>query len=80
MAVVFPVGMNAARDRVRGGRIETDAAVPEGADVVGLTVGDEEPFDLDDVQLAELEARMAEADRGQVEPAASVLERLRRTR
>lgn len=63
-----------------GRHIETDAALPEGAEVVVVTAGDEEPFDLDDAQLAELEARMAEADRGQVEPAAAVLERLRRTR
>ena len=68
------------RGRVRGGHVETDVALPEGVEVVVLTAGDEEPFDLDDAQLAELEARMAEADRGQVEPAAAVLERLRRAR
>ena len=80
MGAWYPVVMNAMRGRVRGGHIETDAALPEGAEVVVLTAGDEEPFDLDDAQLAELEARMAEADRGQVEPAAAVLKRLRRTR
>lgn len=76
----MPVCMNAMQGRVRGGHIETDAALPEGAEVVVLTAGDDEPFDLDDTQLAELEARMAEADRGRVEPAAAVLKRLRRTR
>jgi hypothetical protein len=43
-------------------------------------VGADEPFDLDDQHLSELETRMAEADRGQVEPAPAVLERLRRPR
>jgi hypothetical protein len=69
--------MNAVRGRVRGGRIETDAALPEGSEVVVLTDGGEEPFDLDETGVAELEARMAEADRGEVEPAAPVLAKLR---
>jgi hypothetical protein len=72
--------MNAVRGRVRGGHIETDAALPEGAEVVVLVSGAEEPFDLDDEHLTELEARIAEADRGEVEPGATVLERLRRAR
>jgi predicted transcriptional regulator len=45
-----------------------------------LAAGREEPFDLDDAQLSEIEARMAEADRGEVEPVGAVLERLRRNR
>ncbi len=72
--------MNAVRGRVRGGHIELDNALPEGAEVVVLTADSEEPFDLDEAQLSELEARMAAADRGEVEPAAAVLERLRRGR
>lgn len=72
--------MNAVRGRVRGGHVETDAALPEGAEVVVLTVGDDGPFDLDDDQLAELETRMTEADRGEVEPAEDVLGRLHRSR
>lgn len=60
--------MNAVRGRVRGGHIETDTELPEGAEVVVLTSGGDEPFDLDDAQETELEARIAEADRGQVEP------------
>jgi hypothetical protein len=71
--------MSAVRGRVRGGHIELDSALPEGA-VVVLTADAEEPFDLDEAQLTELEARMAEADRGEVEPAAAALERLRRGR
>ncbi len=70
--------MNAVRGRVRGSRIETEAALPEGAEVVVLTPGGEEPFDLDDAHLSELETRIAEADRGEVERAPAVLERLRR--
>lgn len=72
--------MNAVRGRVRGGHIETDAALPEGTEVVVLTPSEEPPFDLDDVQLSELETRIADADRGEVEPAQAVLGRLRRSR
>ena len=72
--------MNAVRGRVRGGHIETDAALPEGTEVIVLTGGDEAPFVLDDAQLGELEARALEADLGEVEPAQGVLERLRRGR
>ena len=45
---------------------------------VVLTGGGEEAFDLDEAQLTELETRIAEADRGEVEPAEVVLARLRR--
>ncbi|MBX3188600.1 MAG: hypothetical protein KF819_16405 [Labilithrix sp.] len=72
--------MNAVRGRVRGGYIETEAALPEGAEVVVLTRGDEEPFELDDAQLDELERRIVEADRGEVEPGEVVLGKLRRAR
>jgi hypothetical protein len=70
--------MNAVRGRVRDGRIELEGALPEGAEVVVLAASPDEPFDLDDAQLAEIEARMAEADRGEVVPARVVLEALRR--
>jgi hypothetical protein len=70
--------MNAVRGRVRGGRIELESALPEGADVVVLAAGHDGPFDLDGAQLTEIEARMAEADGGDVEPAAAVIEKLRR--
>ncbi len=39
-----------------------------------------EPFELDNDQLAELEERIAEADRGEIEPANEVLARFRRDR
>jgi hypothetical protein len=70
--------MSAVRGRVRGGRIETESALPEGTEVLVLTTDGGEPFDLDEAQLADLETRMAEADRGEVEPADVVLARLRR--
>ena len=73
--------MNAVRGRVRGGSVELDAVLPEGAEVVVLTGGDDEPFDLDEACVAELETRMAESDRGgPVEPAAAVFARLRGAR
>jgi hypothetical protein len=50
--------MNAVRGRVRGGHVEIDGALPEGAEVVVLTPGNEEPFDLGEDLLAELETRM----------------------
>ena len=45
-----------------------------------LTGGGEDAFDLEEAQLVELESRIAEADRGEVEPAEVVLARLRRAR
>jgi hypothetical protein len=72
--------MNAVRGRVRGGHIEIDEALPEGAEVVVLTAGDDVAFELDDAQLAELEGRIAEADGGDVEPAQLVFANLRRPR
>ena len=74
------VVMNVVRGRVRGGRVDVESPLPEGAEVVVLTPGSDELFELEDAQLAEIETRMAEADRGDVEPAETVLERLRRNR
>jgi hypothetical protein len=72
--------MNAVRGRVRGGRIETEDALPEGAEVVVLTPSEEEPFDLDPGQVAELETRIADTERGEVEPGATVFGKLRQKR
>jgi hypothetical protein len=72
--------MNAVRGRVRGGHVETDTALPDGAEVVVLTTSVGECFDLDDAQITELGARVAEADRGGVESADAVLARLRHGR
>jgi hypothetical protein len=57
--------------------VEVDGVLPEGAEVVVLTGGGEPPFDLDPADVDELEARMTEADHGEVEPAVPVLTRLR---
>jgi len=73
--------MNAVRGRVRDGRIELEGdPLPEGAEVVVFAADADEPFDLDDAHLAEIETRMLAADRGEVEPVATVLETLRRRR
>jgi hypothetical protein len=72
--------VNAVRGRVRGGQIELEGTLPEGAEVVVLAAGPDEPFDLDDAQLDEIEARMIAAERGEVEPAGALLERLRQRR
>ena len=69
--------MSAVRGRVRGGRVELETDLPEGEDVVVMATSREEPFELDDAELVELEARMAAADRGDVVPAAEVLQKLR---
>lgn len=79
-AQCYRKGMNAVRGTVRNGQIATDSPLPEGAEVVVLRAADGEPFDLDEAQLTELETRMAEANRGEHEPASAVLERLRRAR
>jgi hypothetical protein len=58
--------------------VEIETSLPEGAEVVVFTVNGDEKFDLDDSHVAELEARIANADRGDIEPAAAVLARLQR--
>jgi hypothetical protein len=58
---------------VRGGRVEVEADLSEGTEVVVLTATNEEPFELDEPQVVELEARVAEADRGDVVPASHVM-------
>jgi hypothetical protein len=72
--------MNAVRGRVREGHVDLDGPLPDGAEVVVLVLDGGEPFDLDDSDLNELEARAAEADRGELEPAEALFERLRSAR
>jgi hypothetical protein len=72
--------MNAVRGRVHGGRVELEGDLPEGADVVVLATNRDEPFDLAEAEIAELEARMAAADQGDVVPATEVLQKLRTKR
>jgi hypothetical protein len=57
--------MNVVRGRVRDGHVETDSAFPDGAEVV-VVLGETEPFDLAESDVAELMARVAAADRGEV--------------
>jgi hypothetical protein len=67
--------MNVVRGRVRDGHVELDSALPDGAEVV-VVLGEAEPFDLTENDVAELAERMAAADRGEVEPAQAVFARL----
>lgn len=62
---------------MRDGRIETETALPEGADVVVLTVDPTDTFEASASEEAVLVGRLKEADAGDLEPAASVLARLR---
>lgn len=72
--------MNAVRGRVHRGRVELEGELPEGADVVVMAPNREEPFDLAEAEIAELEARMAAVDRGDVVPATDVIRTLRSIR
>jgi hypothetical protein len=73
--------VNAVRGRVRGGRVELENELPEGSDVVVLTTTNrDEPFDLAEAEIAELEARITAANRGELQPAADVFQKLRSTR
>jgi hypothetical protein len=72
--------MSAVRGRVRGGRVELEAELPEGEVVVVLSADREEPFELAPAEIAELEARMAAADAGEVVPGSVVFTKLRSTR
>lgn len=65
--------------RVVEGKIVVDGdPLPEGAVVTVLTREANESFVLDAEAEAELLASMAEADRGEVVPAADVLDALRK--
>ena len=70
--------MNAVRGRLRGGHVELVGELPEGTDVVVLATNGEETFEL--AEVAELAARMAAADHGDVVLAIDVIQRLRSSR
>lgn len=72
--------MSAVRGRVHGGRVEFDGELPEGAEVVVMATSHDEPFDLVEREVAELEARMAAANGGDVVPAPQLIQKLRSTR
>jgi len=56
--------------------VNDDEPLPEGADVV-ITITEQDDPELTAEQLAELDASIAEADRGELIPAEEVLRRLR---
>jgi len=69
--------MRVVHGRVTAGRVELDEALPDGIEVA-VVVGAEEPFDLEEDQIRELEESLAEAERGEIVSAADVLARLGR--
>lgn len=72
--------MRVVHGKVAAGRVELDEKLPDGAEVAVVLRADDEPFDLDEDRMRELEASLAEADRGEVVPASEVLSRLGRGR
>jgi hypothetical protein len=70
--------MMTVRARVSNGRLVLDEPtdLPEGAEVE-LAPVDDQPWDLTPEQRAELKARIAGADRGELVPAVEVFARLR---
>lgn len=70
--------MPRVRTRVENGRLVLDEPtdLPEGAELELVPV-DDQPWDLTPEQHAELKARIAGADRGELVPAAEVFARLR---
>ena len=66
--------------RVRAGRIEVDEEVPlvDGTEVTVIMGSPETSFDTTPAEEAKLLEAIAEAERGDVIPAAEILDRLRR--
>ena len=70
--------MRVSNGRVVSGRIEVDGEpLPDGALVTVLSREGDETFELDAGAEAEILESIAEADRGELIPAADVLRRLR---
>lgn len=63
---------------VRGGHVETDVRLPEGARVTVITGEMEERFVVGKEYEEELLLALKEAEQGDVVPAAQVLESLRK--
>ena len=72
--------MTAVRGRVHAGRVELGGDLPDGTNVVVLTTERDDAFDLAETEVAELEARIAAADRGEVVAASDVIRKLRSAR
>ena len=70
--------MTIVTGKVVNGRIEVeDVELPEGLEVAVYYSGDEQEVHLTPEELAELDASIAEADRGELIPASQVLRELR---
>lgn len=63
--------------KVVNGRIEVEDELPEGTEVMVYLRNDEQGAELTAEELAELDAAMAEADRGEGVPAEKVLREIR---
>lgn len=73
--------MTMVTGKVVNGRIEVeDVELPEGLEVAVCYSGDEPEVHLSADELAELDAAIAEADRGELVPAEEVLRELRAMR
>ena len=71
--------MRIVSGKVIDGKVVVEGVpLDEGSTVTVLAREDDETFDVSDEDEAELLASIAQADRGDVVPAATVLERLRR--
>jgi hypothetical protein len=58
--------MRVVHGRVEQGRVVLDEVLPEGTSVAVVVASGEEGFDLDEAQVAELQASIEEADRGEL--------------
>jgi hypothetical protein len=71
--------MRVAHGTVVSGKVVLDdSSLPEGAEVYGLSRSPSEPASLSADELAELEAGLAEADRGETISGEELFEQLRR--
>jgi predicted transcriptional regulator len=70
--------MRVATGTVVSGKVVLDAAIADGTDVYVLTRDAEEPPRLSSDELAELEAGLAEADRGEMISGEELFQQLRR--
>jgi hypothetical protein len=71
--------MQPLKAHVKNGRLFLDEPtdLPEGTEVDLVSIEHEEPWELSPEQTAELQARLAAADRGELVDGELVLERLR---
>lgn len=71
--------MRVAHGTVVSGKVVlNDSSLPDGTDVYVLSRDADQPMHLSPAELAELEAGLAEADRGETITGEELFERLRR--